>query len=85
MTDPSQTSFREDLFTIFQGNDPLAADSIVIGYGLVIELLGPDGERAVHKITSDPSGKELPWYQCETYGKVLSDCTEFDEDEDEDD
>jgi len=51
---------------------------VVIGLAMVIELVDAEGERGVHKITSDAGGHPLPWYACDGLSAVLRDEAEFD-------
>jgi len=53
--------------------------SIVIGYGLVVESIDPDGHRQVFKLTSDASGLALPWYTVKAFADCLETMDEVDD------
>jgi hypothetical protein len=54
-------------------------DTVVIGFGIIIEYITADGERGIHKLTSDASGKPLPEYIVEGISSALEYLAEFDE------
>jgi hypothetical protein len=73
---------RRSLLDVLQGDtSPIDGGAVVVGFGLVVELLTPDGTRGVSKITSDSSGRPQPWYMGEGYAAALRDLAEFDEGE----
>jgi hypothetical protein len=54
-------------------------DGIVIGVGMLIEFVGKNGERGIHKITSDAGGHPLPWYANEGFAVAMSTLDECDD------
>jgi hypothetical protein len=72
---------RRVILDVLQGADSPIDAAAVVGFGLVIELLLPDGQRGTVKVTSDAAGRPQPWYMAEGYAAVLRDIAEFDEGE----
>lgn len=72
-----QRKFRKAILDFLQAETDME-DTVVIGFGLVVEVLDQDGYRAALKCTSDASGSELPGYTVGGFSKVLRDEEEFD-------
>jgi len=70
---------RQTLLDVFQGDTSVFdGGATVVGFGVVVELLLPDGTRGVSKVTSDAAGRPQPWYAAEGYAAALRDLAEFD-------
>lgn len=72
---------RHALLQFLQGNteETLDADAVVIGFALIVEALGKNGERAIVKLTSDAGGLALPWYTVEGLAIALNAEPELDD------
>lgn len=75
---------RRAILDVLQGNgDVLDDTAVVVGFGLVVEMVTPGGERGVVKITSDGAARPAPWYAAHGYAAALTELAEFDHDEGE--
>ena len=74
---------RQKLIADFQGaGADITGDSLLcIGFALVVELMDNDGERHLAIITSDASGKSLPWYTVNGLADALREEDDFDANE----
>ena len=72
---------RLAILEVLQGNGDVMDDTaVVVGYGLVIEMVTPSGTRGVVKITSDATGAPQPHYPYAAgYARALDEMTEFDD------
>jgi hypothetical protein len=81
-----RSEFRQPVLAFLQsGYADLDADCVVIGFGLVVEVLDKNGERGIHKCTSDAGGQPLPWYLAEAFSRALECEDEIDEAYEEED
>lgn len=73
------TGHRDEFLRCLQGTtDPLDGGSAVSGFLLVVELLTPDGERGVVRVTSDGIGRPLPWHTAQGLAAAARDLDDFD-------
>ena len=73
---------RLAILNVLQGNGDVMDDTaVVVGYGIVIEMVTPAGTRGTVKITSDANGSPQPHYPYAAgYAKALDEMSEFDAD-----
>lgn len=76
---------RVPILDFFQGGKAGLEEGMVIGFALVIEVMNTDGGRGALVITSDASGRPLPYYAVDGLAKVLDEQGDFDQATDEDD
>jgi hypothetical protein len=82
----ARAAFRHPLLAFLQsGYSDIDAECVVIGFGLVVEVLDKNGERGIHKVTSDAGGQPMPWYIVEALSRALECEDEIDDQSDEED
>ncbi len=75
-----QENLRQPILSFLQGHtNELDDDAVVIGFALIVEALGKNGERAIIKLTSDAGGFPLPYYTVEGLAIALNQECEADE------
>lgn len=75
-----QENLRQPILGFLQGHtNELDDDAVVIGFALIVEALGKNGERAIIKLTSDAGGLPLPYYTVEGLSIALNQECEADE------
>jgi hypothetical protein len=75
-----QENLRQPILSFLQGHtNELDDDAVVIGFALIVEALGKNGERCIIKLTSDAGGLPLPYYTVEGLAIALNQECEVDE------
>lgn len=70
---------RQSITQFIQGDsDLMEGGALCIGFALVVELMDSDGQRELAIITSDASGKSLPWYTVNGLADALREEDDFD-------